>query len=115
MGGFGDLVGSLAGGGLEKAISKLDEKGLGDKAKSWIGTGANEAISSDQVKDVLENDQIEAVAKKLGVSPDQAADAIAEYLPEDRRPGEPGREAPRRGRPRRRAREARQAVATRPA
>jgi uncharacterized protein YidB (DUF937 family) len=81
MGGFGDLVGSLAGGGLEKALGQLDEKGLGDKAKSWIGTGANEAISSDQVKDVLENDQIEAVAKKLGVSPDQAADAIAEYLP----------------------------------
>ena len=81
MGGFGDLVGSLAGGGLEKAISQIDEKGLGDKAKSWIGTGANEAISSDQVKDVLENDQIEAVATKLGVTPDQAADAIAEYLP----------------------------------
>ena len=81
MGGFGDLVGSLAGGGLEKALGKLDEKGLGDKAESWIGTGANKAINSDQVKDALDNDQIEAVAKKLGVSPDQAADAIAEYLP----------------------------------
>jgi uncharacterized protein YidB (DUF937 family) len=30
---------------------------------------------------VLDNEQTEAVAKKLGVSPDQAADAIAEYLP----------------------------------
>ena len=74
MGGFGDLVGSLAGGGLEKALGKLDEKGLGDKAESWIGTGANKALNSDQVKDALDNDQIEAVAKKLGVSPDQAAD-----------------------------------------
>jgi uncharacterized protein YidB (DUF937 family) len=81
MGGFGDLVGSLAGGGLEKAMAQIEEKGLDDKAKSWIGTGANEALSSDQVKDALDNDQIQAVAKKLGVTPDQAADAIAEYLP----------------------------------
>ncbi len=81
MGGLGDLVGSLAGGGVEKALSELDEKGLGDKAKSWMGTGVNEAISADQVNDALGNEQIAAIAGKLGVSPDQASAAVAEYLP----------------------------------
>jgi uncharacterized protein YidB (DUF937 family) len=81
VGGLGDLVGSLAGGGLEKALSQLDEKGLGDKAKSWVGTGENEPISAEQIKDALGNEQVAAIAQKLGVSPDQASDAVAEYLP----------------------------------
>jgi uncharacterized protein YidB (DUF937 family) len=81
MGGLDDLVGSLAGGGLEKTLSELDAKGLGEQAKSWIGTGENKPVSAEQIKDVMGNEQIAALADKLGVSPDQASDAVAEWLP----------------------------------
>ncbi len=81
MGGFGDLVGSLAGGGLDTALDKFKSSGMDKQVESWIGKGANEAISSDQVKDALGSDQVAAIAGKLGVTPDQAQDAIAEYLP----------------------------------
>ncbi len=81
MGGLGDLVGSLAGGGLDKALESFKEKGMDDKVESWIGTGANKALDSDQVRDALGSDQVAEIAGKLGVSPDQAQDAIAEYLP----------------------------------
>jgi uncharacterized protein YidB (DUF937 family) len=78
----GALGGLLSGGGLDKVLDGFEQSGMGDKVESWIGTGANEALSSDQVKRVLANDQIAAVADKLGVTPDQASDAIAEALPE---------------------------------
>ncbi len=81
MGGLGDLVGSLAGGGLDKALESFKEKGMDKQVESWIGKGANEAARRDQVHDALGNDQVAAIAGKLGVSPDQAQDAIAEYLP----------------------------------
>lgn len=81
MGGFGDLVGSLAGGGLDSALEKFKSSGMDEQVESWVGKGANEAISSSQVRDALGSDQVAAIADKLGVTPDQAQDAIAEYLP----------------------------------
>jgi uncharacterized protein YidB (DUF937 family) len=81
VGGLGDLVGSLAGGGLDKALDGFEKSGMDDKVESWIGTGANKAIDSEQVKNALGSDQVAEIAGKLGVSPEQAQDAIAEYLP----------------------------------
>jgi uncharacterized protein YidB (DUF937 family) len=76
------LAGSLlAGGGLQKMLSGFQAKGLGAQADSWVGTGANEAVSGAQVRDVVGDDEIGSVAQKLGVSNDQAADALAEVLP----------------------------------
>ena len=105
MGGFGDLVGSLAGGGLDTALEKFKSSGMDKQVESWIGKGANEAISSTQVRDALGSDQVAAIADKLGVTPDQAQDAIAEYLPKIVDQVEPGREAAGRRRPGRRARQ----------
>jgi uncharacterized protein YidB (DUF937 family) len=76
------LGGLLAGGGLEKLLSGFQQQGHGEKADSWIGTGPNEPVSSGEVRDVLGDQQLAEIAQKLGISEDQAADALAEALPE---------------------------------
>lgn len=73
--------GLLAGGGLSKLLSGFQAHGLSSQADSWVGKGANEPVSGDQVRQVIGDDQIGEIAQKLGVSHEQAAQAVAEVLP----------------------------------
>ena len=89
-GGGGGLVGALvpmiggllAGGGLNKLLSGFHANGQSSQADSWVGTGPNEPVTAGQVSQVIGDDQIGQIAKKLGVSHDEAAQAIAEVLPQ---------------------------------
>ena len=36
-------------GDLANLVAKFESSGLGDKVKSWIGTGANESIGADDI------------------------------------------------------------------
>lgn len=75
------LGGLLAGGGLQKVLSGFQANGLAAQADSWVGTGENEPVSGADVRRVVGDDQIEQIAAKLGVSEDEAADAVAQVLP----------------------------------
>lgn len=68
---LGDLVGQLTGSGGD----------LASKAKSWLGDGANEAISAAEVKDALGSDKVAAFADKLGVSREEASGGLSALLP----------------------------------
>ena len=46
------------------------------------GTGPNESVTSEQINQVIGDDQIAQIAEKLGVSQEEAARAIAEVLPQ---------------------------------
>lgn len=88
--GAGSLV-SVAGqliqqaGGVQGLADKLQQHGLGDAVQSWIGTGANQAISGDQLNQVLQKTGLDAVvnnaAGKLGVDPGQLVGQLAQVLP----------------------------------
>ena len=88
-GGLGGLLGSLlpvlggmlANGGLQKVLSGFQANGLSSQANSWVGTGENAPISGDDVKKVVSADELSQIAAKLGVSEDEAADAVAQVLP----------------------------------
>ena len=88
-GGMGGLLtallpmvgGMLAGGGLQKMLSGFQANGLEAKADSWIGTGENAPISGADVRKVVGDDQLAQIAAQLGVSDDEAADAVAQVLP----------------------------------
>ena len=75
------VTGMLAGGGLGKIMSGMQSAGLEDKAKSWIASGENRALSADEVKQVVDPAHIAEVAQKAGVSHDEAAALIAKVLP----------------------------------
>ena len=59
-------------GGLPGLLESFHEKGLGEIASSWVGTGQNLPISSEQIGQVLASDQVQQLAAKAGLSPDLA-------------------------------------------
>jgi uncharacterized protein YidB (DUF937 family) len=67
---------------LGSLISKMDALGLGAIAKSWLGDGNNEAISPNQITNLLGPDKISEFASQLGLSNDEAAGGLSEALPQ---------------------------------
>ena len=76
-----DLLQSPQVGGVQGLANILEQKGLGNIARSWIGTGANLPVSGDQLKGVLGSDAVAALAQKVGLSPEQAQQALSQLLP----------------------------------
>jgi len=68
-------------GGVSGLVQKFHDNGLGHVVESWIGTGANQPISPDQVHQVFGPQQIQALAQQLGVDPGHAAMGLAQLLP----------------------------------
>ena len=69
-------------GGLPGIISKFQQAGLGGPAQSWVGTGQNVPISTDQLSNVLGGDSIGALARQFGFSPGSASSGLAQALPQ---------------------------------
>ena len=87
----GNSLVSIAGqliqqaGGVQGLASTLQQHGLGGAVQSWIGNGANQAISGDQLNEVLQKSGLDSVvnnaASKLGVDPGQLVGQLAQVLP----------------------------------
>jgi uncharacterized protein YidB (DUF937 family) len=76
------LAGLLASGGLSRILGGLKANGLSAQADSWVGTGANEPVSGKDIEQAAGREQIQQVAQQLGVSESQAAEVVAQALPE---------------------------------
>jgi uncharacterized protein YidB (DUF937 family) len=69
-------------GGIEGIMGKLQESGLGDTLSSWIGSGENQAVSPDQIKDALGTQGLDQVAAKTGLDVDDLANRISTKMPD---------------------------------
>jgi uncharacterized protein YidB (DUF937 family) len=76
-----EVMGTGSQGGLNAIVAKLQQAGLGDQVKSWIGTGANLPITADQLRQVLGNDTVKQLAAKYGIPVDQLSEILAHQLP----------------------------------
>ncbi|UUZ46921.1 YidB family protein [Massilia sp. B-10] len=63
-------------------LQQLQQSGLGDQVASWIGTGANHAISGEQLSAALGSGQLADVAQQSGVDPSQLSGGLAALLPQ---------------------------------
>jgi uncharacterized protein YidB (DUF937 family) len=77
-----EVLGSGGQGGLNAIVAKLQQAGLGDIAKSWVGTGQNLPITADQLKQVLGSDVVRQLAAKYNIPIDQVAEVLAHQLPQ---------------------------------
>jgi len=68
-------------GGLGGLAETFKNKGLGEIMSSWISTGQNLPISSDQIQQVLGSDLVQQFAKKLGASNEDVSGGLANLLP----------------------------------
>jgi uncharacterized protein YidB (DUF937 family) len=96
MGLFDGVLGGLVGGemasvvngliekhgGIRGIVSQFQQQGLGETAKSWIGTGPNQPISPAQVHQAFGADTIDALAAKLGLDPKELSEKLAQVLPQ---------------------------------
>jgi uncharacterized protein YidB (DUF937 family) len=73
--------GGNGGNPLGGLLDMLNKSGLTEQAQSWVGTGENKPVSGEQVAQALPDETLQKVAEQSGVSPQQAADELAKFLP----------------------------------
>jgi len=85
----GDIATALSGllGGdnfdIGSLISKIQgNSGLAGMAASWLGDGANSAISGSQVLDIFGKDKVTEFASKLNIDEGTASNGLADMLPQ---------------------------------
>jgi uncharacterized protein YidB (DUF937 family) len=69
-------------GGLQGVISQFEKSGLGETVSSWVGTGANQAISPTQVHQALGPDLLQQLAAKSGLPVQDLVQKLAQVLPQ---------------------------------
>ncbi|HZU53652.1 MAG TPA: YidB family protein [Holophagaceae bacterium] len=69
-------------GGLQGILGQFQQAGLAQHVESWVGSGANQAITGDHVQQALGSDQVQALAQQAGMDPAQASQGLASLLPE---------------------------------
>ncbi len=68
--------------GLSGLVQKFEAQSLGGVVQSWLSSGENQALSPDQLHQVLGGDVVRSLAAKVGVDPDQAASELTAMLPQ---------------------------------
>jgi uncharacterized protein YidB (DUF937 family) len=68
-------------GGIQGIVAQLEQQGLGGTVRSWVGTGANQPISADQVHQAFGSDTVKELAAKVGMTPQDLASKLSQILP----------------------------------
>ncbi len=83
LGGLGGILGSLGGAGaLGSVINQMQQKGYGQQAHSWVGTGHNEPIEPQALAQALGDDTIEDLQQQTGLPREQLLSELAKELPD---------------------------------
>jgi uncharacterized protein YidB (DUF937 family) len=96
MGMFDGLLGGVVGaematvvngliekhGGIQGIVAQLEQQGLGGTVRSWVGSGANQPITADQVHQAFGSDTVKQLAAKVGMSPEDLAAKLSAVLPQ---------------------------------
>jgi uncharacterized protein YidB (DUF937 family) len=69
-------------GGIQGIVSQLEQQGFGGTVRSWVGTGANQPISPDQIHQAFGSDTVKQLAAKVGMSPEDLAAKLSQILPQ---------------------------------
>jgi uncharacterized protein YidB (DUF937 family) len=77
---LGDGSGGIDFAGLASRMASSGQ--LGNVLKSWLGDGANDAISADSIMGLLGQDKVADFASKIGTSTEGAASGLADVLPQ---------------------------------
>lgn len=69
-------------GGIQGIISQLEQQGLGGTVRSWVGSGANQPITPDQIHQAFGSDTIKQLAARVGMTPEDLAAELSRVLPQ---------------------------------
>ena len=68
-------------GGLGGLLNKLEQGGLGDQTKSWVGSGQNQPVSPSQLGSALGPSILKTVSQLTGLSEDDLTKQLSQVLP----------------------------------
>jgi uncharacterized protein YidB (DUF937 family) len=80
-GGQQGAMGTGMGGGLGSLLGTLQQAGLGDIAQSWVGHGANQPVSPEQLHGAFGDDQVQSMAAQSGMAPHDFLSQLSQHLP----------------------------------
>ena len=69
------------GGGLGGLLQQFQQAGLGHVAQSWVGDGANQPVSSQQLQNVFGEDKVQDMANQAGMQPGDFLSQLSQHLP----------------------------------
>jgi uncharacterized protein YidB (DUF937 family) len=91
-GGLGGILGGLLGGssepggfineGLGGLVDRFRQNGQGATADSWVSTGANQPISSEQLEKAIGPDVLATLMKQTGLSREDLLARLSRTLPD---------------------------------
>ncbi|MDG4820365.1 YidB family protein [Asanoa sp. WMMD1127] len=67
---------------LNRLLDQLQQGGLQQQVQSWIHIGPNREVTGTQIQDALGAANLDASADDAGLTPQHAADTLAELLPQ---------------------------------
>jgi uncharacterized protein YidB (DUF937 family) len=85
------------GGSIGSLISRFENAGLGEQARSWVSTEQNQPISPQHIEQVFSQDEISGWASQAGTTPDKMRAVLAEALPHAVDHATPDRQVPAAG------------------
>jgi uncharacterized protein YidB (DUF937 family) len=65
LGGGNRTAGTV--GGLGGLLSSFEQAGLGHIAQSWVGNGPNQPVSSQQLRTIFGDDQVQTMARQADI------------------------------------------------
>jgi uncharacterized protein YidB (DUF937 family) len=77
----GTTAGGILSGGLGELLDRFKQNGQGDKAESWVNTGANKSCTPAELEKALGPDTIEALTKHTNLSKDELLSRLCKELP----------------------------------
>jgi uncharacterized protein YidB (DUF937 family) len=75
------VLGKTNLGDLSGLVNQLQQGGLGDQVRSWLGNGANLPVTPDQIRSALGDQHVRQLAEQFGVPVDEALKFLADHVP----------------------------------
>src|SRR5689334_9701866 len=72
---------SAISGGLSELVQRFERGGLGDVIASWIGSGPNLSVGTDQLHQAIGPETIERLSQKTGIGKSELLPLMAQVLP----------------------------------
>ena len=70
-----------AGGGLPALLAQLENAGLSERVRSWIGHGDNLPVTAAELERAFTPDQLNDWSARTGTPPDMLLDMLSNELP----------------------------------
>lgn len=79
LGGAG--AGSVLSGGLRDLVDRFKQTGHGPAADSWVSTGPNQQLQTDQLEQAIGPEALNALLKQTGLSREELLSRLTRELP----------------------------------